>query len=125
MSDLSRRNVLSLGVALGLVGAAGVAPAWGATQAGPAADPWWVWDDEIDRIMARILEAGEVPAVNTALKPWVDNNDPLPGGLPADLAGLPPRRPQAAVLGRPREVASRGGFQPAQGHLPVHAVRAR
>ncbi|MFI5560142.1 oxygenase MpaB family protein [Amycolatopsis japonica] len=87
MSDLSRRNVLSLGVALGLVGAASVAPAWGATQTGTAADPWWVWDDEIDRIMAGVLEAGQVPAVNTALRSWVDNNDPLPGGLPADLAG--------------------------------------
>ncbi|RSM70454.1 DUF2236 domain-containing protein [Amycolatopsis sp. WAC 01375] len=86
MSDLSRRNVLSLGVALGLVGAASVAPAWGETRTGSAADPWWVWDDEIDRIMAAVLEAGQVPAVNTAIGPWVDNNDPLPGGLPADLA---------------------------------------
>ncbi|MFI7120487.1 oxygenase MpaB family protein [Amycolatopsis sp. NPDC049868] len=87
MSDLSRRNVLSLGVALGLVGAASVAPAWGATPAEAAADPWWVWDDEIDRIMAGVLEAGQVPAVNTAMRSWVDNNDPLPGGLPAELAG--------------------------------------
>ncbi|MFI9449974.1 oxygenase MpaB family protein [Amycolatopsis sp. NPDC052450] len=86
MSDLSRRNVLSLGVALGLVGAASVAPAWGETRAGSAADPWWVWDDEIDRIMAAVLEAGQVPSVNAAIGPWVDNNDPLPGGLPADLA---------------------------------------
>ncbi|HEX6341008.1 oxygenase MpaB family protein [Umezawaea sp.] len=88
MSDLSRRNVLSLGVALGLVGVAGVAPALaspaGASAAG--ADPWWVWDDEIDRIMATLLDTGRVPAVNTAMRPWVDNNDPLPSGLPTDLA---------------------------------------
>ncbi|WIV54100.1 oxygenase MpaB family protein [Amycolatopsis nalaikhensis] len=88
MSNLSRRNVLSLGVALGLASAAGVVPAWastGTTAAG--ADPWWVWDDEVDGLMAGILDAGQVPALNTALRPWVDNDDPLPTGLPADLAG--------------------------------------
>jgi hypothetical protein len=88
MSNLSRRNVLSLGVALGLASAAGAVPAW-ASAGGAAAgtDPWWVWDDEVDRLMAGILDTGQAPAVNTALRPWVDNNDPLPGGLPADLAG--------------------------------------
>jgi hypothetical protein len=82
MSDLSRRNVLSLGVALGLAGVASAAPAW-ASSAGT--DPWWVWDDEVDRLMAGLLEGGQVPAVNTAIRSWVDNGDPLPGGLPANL----------------------------------------
>jgi endo-cleaving rubber dioxygenase len=88
MSDLSRRKVLSLGVALGLVGAAGAAPAWASTGAGQAAagtDPWWVWDDEIDGIMAAVLRNGQVPAVNTAMRPWVNNRDPLPSGLPGSL----------------------------------------
>jgi hypothetical protein len=87
MSDLSRRNVLSLGVALGLASATGVVPAW-ASASGAAAgtDPWWVWDDEVDRLMAGIVDTGGVPAVNTALRPWVNNNDVLPTGLPADLA---------------------------------------
>ncbi|MEU4247949.1 oxygenase MpaB family protein [Amycolatopsis sp. NPDC026612] len=84
MSNLSRRNALSLGVALGLVGAASVVPAWASTA---AADPWWVWDDEVDRLMAGVLDTGGVPAVNTALRSWVNNGDALPGGLPADLAG--------------------------------------
>lgn len=83
MSDLSRRNVLTLGVALGLVSVAGAAPAWAA----PAGDdPWWAWDDETDRLLAGLLDNGRVPAVNTAMRPWVNNNDPLPSGLPADLA---------------------------------------
>jgi hypothetical protein len=90
MSNLSRRNALSLGVALGLVSAAGVVPAWAsaATGTGSAAgaDPWWVWDDEVDRLMAGLLDGGQVPAVNTALRSWADNGDALPGGLPADLA---------------------------------------
>ncbi|GAB3891937.1 oxygenase MpaB family protein [Kibdelosporangium lantanae] len=80
MSDLSRRSVLSLGVALGLVGMAEAVPAWAGT------DPWWVWDDDVDRLMAGLLDNGQVPAVNTALRTWVNNNDPLPTGLPADLA---------------------------------------
>ncbi|MEV5714988.1 oxygenase MpaB family protein [Amycolatopsis mediterranei] len=83
MSNLSRRNALSLGVALGLVGAASVVPAWASTA---AADPWWVWDDEVDALMAGVLDTGGVPAVNTALRSWADNADPLPSGLPADLA---------------------------------------
>ncbi|WP_103352206.1 oxygenase MpaB family protein [Amycolatopsis sp. CA-128772] len=83
MSNLSRRNVLTLGVALGLVSAASVAgvPAWAA-----GADPWWVWDDEVDRLVAGLVDGGRVPAVNTALRPWANNGDALPPGLPADLA---------------------------------------
>lgn len=87
MSNLSRRNALSLGAALGLAGAASVVPAGAATAgAATAADPWWVWDDEVDRLVAGLVDSGSVPAVNTALRSWVDNADPLPDGLPADLA---------------------------------------
>jgi hypothetical protein len=39
----------------------------------------------VDRLMAGLLTRGQVPAVNTALRSWVDNNDPLPPGLPAEL----------------------------------------
>lgn len=88
MSDLSRRNVLTLGVALGLVSVAGAAPAWATPAGGTAAgiDPWWVWDDEVDRLLAGLLDSGQVPAVNNAMRSWLNNNDPLPGGLPANLA---------------------------------------
>ncbi|GHF96911.1 MULTISPECIES: oxygenase MpaB family protein [Amycolatopsis] len=84
MSNLSRRNVLSLGVALGLVSAASAVPAWASTD---GADPWWVWDDEVDRLVAGLVDGGRVPAVNTALRSWTDNDDPLPSGLPDDLDG--------------------------------------
>ncbi|MEU0533347.1 oxygenase MpaB family protein [Amycolatopsis tolypomycina] len=83
MSNLSRRNAISLGVALGLASAASAVPAWASTA---APDPWWVWDDEVDALMAGLVDGGRVPAVNTALRSWVDNDDPLPSGLPADLA---------------------------------------
>src|SRR5689334_24650995 len=83
MSNLSRRTALSLGVALGLASVAGAVPAW-ASAAGT--DPWWVWDDEVDGLMAGLVDSGGVPAVNTALRPWVNNGDPLPAGLPDGLA---------------------------------------
>jgi hypothetical protein len=83
MENLNRRSVLTLGVALGLVSAVGAAPAAAVPAAG--ADPWWTWDDEVDHLLAGLLTSGQVPAVNTALRSWVNNADPLPGGLPADL----------------------------------------
>ncbi|MDI3387502.1 oxygenase MpaB family protein [Streptomyces sp. B-S-A8] len=92
MSSLSRRKVLSLGAALGLVGAAGAGDAWAwsprgsVAGTGTGADPEYVWDDEVDRLLVRLIEDGRVPAVNSALASWVNNDDPLPTGLPADLA---------------------------------------
>ncbi|HET6707591.1 oxygenase MpaB family protein, partial [Amycolatopsis sp.] len=86
MSNLSRRNALSLGAALGLASAASAVPAWASTARAAGADPWWVWDDEADALLAGLVDSGRVPAVNTALRSWVDNADPLPSGLPADLA---------------------------------------
>ncbi|TDV37772.1 uncharacterized protein DUF2236 [Actinophytocola oryzae] len=79
--------MLSLGAALGLVSVASATSALAAPRAAAAAaDPWWAWDDEVDALLADLLRTGQVPAVNTALRSWVDNNDALPGGLPANLA---------------------------------------
>lgn len=87
MNSLSRRNVLALGVALGLVSMTGAAPAGAAPTSGASdSDPWWTWDDEVDRLLADLLDNGQVPMVNTAMRSWVNNNDPLPSGLPANLA---------------------------------------
>ncbi|MCK9903330.1 Latex clearing protein [Parafrankia colletiae] len=99
MSDLSRRGLISLGAVLGLVGVTEVAPAWSApgwswspsgsvAGAGTGVDPQWVWDDTIDRAMVPVLENGQVPAVNAAIRPWVNNNHPLPSGLPADITAF-------------------------------------
>lgn len=87
MNNLSRRNALSLGVALGLVSVTGAASTLAAPATATAATdaPWWTWDDEVDALMAGVLRDGQVPAVNTALKSWVNNGDALPGGLPAGL----------------------------------------
>lgn len=90
MQNLSRRSVLSLGAALGLsVAAAPQAWAWSpagslAPSAAPA-DPWDVWDDDTDPLVASLLNSGQIPAVNAAFASWRRNGDPLPAGIPAEL----------------------------------------
>lgn len=91
MHNLNRRSILTLGAALGLAGVAAPSPAWAWSSAGSIAgtdtvtDPWQVWDDATDPLVASLLENGQIPAVNAAFESWVDNGDPLPAGLPADL----------------------------------------
>lgn len=91
MENLSRRKALSLGVALGLVGVAAPSKAWAwaptnsVAGTGTGADPEYIWDSATDPLMVSLLENGQVPAVNTAMASWVNNNDALPSGLPAEL----------------------------------------
>ena len=93
MTEVSRRNVLSLGAALGLGTALGPAgAAWSWSPSGSIAgsnvdpkDPNWVWDDEIDQIMAGVIERREVAATNKALLKWVNNSDTVPRDLSPDL----------------------------------------
>ncbi|MEU2677118.1 oxygenase MpaB family protein [Streptomyces sp. NPDC007107] len=90
MQNLNRRSVLSLGVALGLVGVGSPARAWaaagGVTGAAAGTGPEWIWDQAADPLMVSMLTGGHVPAINTAWASWVNNDDPLPGGLPAEFA---------------------------------------
>ena len=44
-----------------------------------------MWDDEVDELLASLLKNNQIPAVNTAMESWVNNGDPLPTGLPAEL----------------------------------------
>lgn len=91
MQNLSRRRVLTLGAALGLTGVAAPGQAWAWSSANSLAatdtvtDPWGVWDDATDPLVASLLDNGQIPAVNTAFANWVDNGDALPAGLPANL----------------------------------------
>ncbi|MEU4242528.1 oxygenase MpaB family protein [Actinoplanes sp. NPDC026619] len=91
MQNLSRRRVLTLGAALGLASVADPAKAWAWSSAGSIAatgtvtDPWSVWDDATDPLVASLLDSGQIPAVNTAFDSWVNNGDALPAGLPANL----------------------------------------
>ncbi|MFI5908475.1 oxygenase MpaB family protein [Dactylosporangium sp. NPDC051541] len=91
MQNLSRRRALTLGAALGLVGAAPSTAAWAWSSAGSLAgtdtvtDPWDVWDDATDPLVAALLDNGQIPGVNTAFGSWFDNGDALPAGLPTEL----------------------------------------
>ena len=85
---MTRRRLIGTGAALG---ASLYLPSWswGGAQSvagiGGTTPPWKVWDDEADRVIARVIERGRVPAVNALLREWTKNTQPLPKGLPADL----------------------------------------
>ncbi|RLK47506.1 oxygenase MpaB family protein [Microbacterium telephonicum] len=96
MPELSRRGLLTLGAAMGFSGVAlgAASPAWSWSSSGSIAavgtgtgtDPQWVWDDEIDGIMKRAIEAGQTRQINDAMRNWVNNNDPIPvDTLPPEL----------------------------------------
>lgn len=88
MENLSRRSVLTLGAALGLVTVTDVPKAWAWSSANSIAgtntvtDPWDVWDDDTDPLVASLLDNGQIPAVNNAFKTFIKNGDPVPSGLP-------------------------------------------
>nr|WP_042191150.1 oxygenase MpaB family protein [Kibdelosporangium sp. MJ126-NF4]CEL19877.1 FIG00816166: hypothetical protein [Kibdelosporangium sp. MJ126-NF4]CTQ97101.1 FIG00816166: hypothetical protein [Kibdelosporangium sp. MJ126-NF4] len=90
MDGLNRRRMMVVGAggALGLV-ASGQPWAWAASgsvaSTGTGADPRWVWDEEADPVVAAVLERGDVPKVNTLLRTWTRNDQPVPSGLPSDL----------------------------------------
>ncbi|MFE7165921.1 oxygenase MpaB family protein [Streptomyces sp. NPDC057616] len=88
MGNLSRRRILTLGAALGLVGVTDVSQAWSWSSSGSIAgtdsvtDPFSVWDPTADEVAARLLADGSIPAVNKAWESWADNSDALPSGMP-------------------------------------------
>ncbi|MBB5915149.1 hypothetical protein BJY24_004016 [Nocardia transvalensis] len=96
MDRLSRRKAMVAGGALGAAGAlAMVTPAraepwsWSpegsVAGSGAGADPLTIWDPEADPVVAAVLDRGEAPQVNTLLRTWTRNGQPLPDGLPPDL----------------------------------------
>ncbi|WP_109210840.1 MULTISPECIES: oxygenase MpaB family protein [Microbacterium] len=97
MADISRRKLLLAGGAIGAMGALNVVSpvhAWTWNSLGSIAatdsvrDPRFVWDDQVDPVIASLLDRGGVPAVNATLKPWVYNGQRVPSGLPADVQGI-------------------------------------
>jgi len=103
MERLGRRGLILGGSALGAVGALGIvapAEAWtwqpsgSVVGRGTGIDPRWVWDDECDALVANLFERGQVDLVNTLLADWTHNDQPLPAGLPPDLAAFLERNRQ-------------------------------
>jgi hypothetical protein len=93
MENLSRRRALTLGAALGLVAVTDVPRAWAWSSANSIAaastsnDPWSVWDEDTDPLVASLVDAGQIPAVNAAFGSWITNGGALPSGVPAELTG--------------------------------------
>jgi hypothetical protein len=97
MDGLSRRKMLITGGTLGTFGALGIAspararslwtwaPSGSVAGAGAGVDPDWVWDEEVDELVAAVIDRGDVPRVNELLRTWTRNDQPLPDGLPRDL----------------------------------------
>ncbi|MFC7534602.1 oxygenase MpaB family protein [Actinoplanes sp. GCM10030250] len=99
MTELSRREVLLSGGALGAFGALGFpspahsreqmpwtwSPAGSIAGSGTGADPRAVYDAEADPVSAQLLDSGAVPEVNRLLWNWTRNDQPLPAGLPGYL----------------------------------------
>ncbi|MEV6165426.1 oxygenase MpaB family protein [Streptomyces sp. NPDC052052] len=97
MDGLSRRQMLAAGGALGALGLIATAspararslwtwsPSGSVAGTGAGLDPEWLWDEEADPIVAAVIDRGDVPQVNEALRQWTRNDQALPAGLPADL----------------------------------------
>ncbi|MER6677171.1 oxygenase MpaB family protein [Streptomyces sp. NPDC000983] len=106
MDGLSRRRMLLTGGALGAFGALGAAapaaarslwtwsPAASVAGAGAGVDPEWVWDEEVDQLIAAVIDRGDVPGVNEQLRTWTRNDQPPPAGLPADVRDFMARASQ-------------------------------
>jgi endo-cleaving rubber dioxygenase len=47
-----------------------------------------IGDPAADRVVAALTARGQLPAVNKLLRQWVYNDQPLPSGLPSDLASF-------------------------------------
>ncbi|WP_280417328.1 oxygenase MpaB family protein [Nocardia carnea] len=99
MDGLNRRSALKAGGVAGAAGAFAViaATATGRAQpwtwspqgsvagSGSGADPMTVWDPEADELVGGLIDRGEVPRINDALRTWTKNGQPLPAGLPPEL----------------------------------------
>ncbi|MFD4636486.1 oxygenase MpaB family protein [Lentzea sp. NPDC058436] len=94
MNEISRRSMLVAGGTLGalcLASPAGAKSLWSWSPSGSLAgsgagtDPHWVWDDEADPLLASVIDRGDVPRVNQALRTWTRNDQPVPSGMPADV----------------------------------------
>ncbi|RMI32628.1 oxygenase MpaB family protein [Nocardia stercoris] len=96
---LSRRDALRAGggllgavsaVTLGARTARAEPWSWSPTGSilgsGGGADPLTLFDPDADQVLADVMDNADVPQVNRLLATWTRNGQPLPDGLPKNLA---------------------------------------
>jgi hypothetical protein len=99
VGELTRRRLLQAGGVIGAFAAVNaVTPvwAWNSSQSVAGGDlatlpPEDVWDPEADAVVTRLFQEEGVAGIeglNALLRPWHRNDQPLPDGLPADLAAF-------------------------------------
>ncbi|MET8113002.1 oxygenase MpaB family protein [Streptomyces prasinus] len=127
MDGLSRRRMLLASGALGTFGALGVAapararslwtwaPSGSVAGEGAGLDPEWVWDEEVDRLVAAVIDRGDVPGANAELRKWTRNDQPLPGGLPADLRDFMERARRLPPWADRAKLETAAGFNETRG----------
>lgn len=67
-------------------------------------------DPAADRIVAGLAAQGELPQVNRLLREWVRNDQPLPGGLPPELASFIDHARQLPSWADRARIAKAAGF---------------